>query len=111
MRLSKNELDSFPRFGIVTEDFFALDSLCFFTGKNLKYLTEALNSEYAIYSFFNSVAVLDNGGFQMRQQYIENILLPPPCSDLFSSFDFTDEEIMHIRDEIKRRKREIAKRL
>jgi hypothetical protein len=76
MRISKHDFANFPRFALVPERTFVVDSLCFITGNNLLFLLGILNSEFAQYYFFNSIAILDNGGMQMRQQYIE--LLPIP---------------------------------
>jgi len=76
MRISKNDSQIFPRFSIVPEDYFTLDSLCFIVGKNLKFLLSVLNSKLAAYYFFQNIAILDNGGMQMRQQYVENIPIP-----------------------------------
>ena len=70
-RISKCDFSAFPRFALAPEDFYVVDSLCFFTGENLNTLLHLLNSEYAAYYFFNNVAILDNGGMQMRQQYVE----------------------------------------
>ena len=112
MRLSPKDIDAFPRFCLVPEDFYTVDSLCFFTGQNLEQLIHVLNSEYAAYYFFNNVATLDNGGFQMRQQYVEQILLPPYVTkDVFSAFSFSEDEINYIRDVVRIRKNEIAKEL
>lgn len=76
MRISKSDAKSFPRFALLPDDFFVVDSLCFFTGNDLLYLQGVLNSEFAAYYFFKNIAILDNGGMQMRQQYIE--LMPIP---------------------------------
>ena len=112
MRLAKNDIQSFPRFASVPEGIVTLDSLCFFIGKDIEYLLDALNSEYASYYFFGSVATLDNGGFQMRQQYVENILIPPPGnSNLYEKFNFTDDEISFIKNTVLKRKHEILKDL
>ncbi len=76
MRISKKEKDSFPRFSIVPPDIYTLDSLCFIIGNNLDFLISILNSKIASYYFFNNIAILDNGGLQMRQQYIEKFQIP-----------------------------------
>ena len=118
MRLSKSDLDSFPRFCVVPKEFVVVDSLCFFTGSDLDILVQELNSEYAAYYFFNSVATLDNGGFQMRQQYIEEIPLPIlkhyngtiDCK-IYDAFGFTREEIEFIGLSVKQRKQEIENAL
>lgn len=75
-RISKNDFYDFPRFSLVDSNYFVVDSLCFFTGNNLDKLVHMLNSEFSAYYFFNTVAILDTGGMQMRQQYVENIPLP-----------------------------------
>ena len=79
MRISKSDVTDFPRFSFVPENYFVVDSLCFFTGNDMQYLQGILNSEFAMYYFFNNIAILDDGGMQMRQQYIE--LMPIPCVD------------------------------
>ncbi|MDR2168895.1 MAG: Eco57I restriction-modification methylase domain-containing protein [Planctomycetaceae bacterium] len=82
MRISKNDFNNFPRFAIVPQDMFVVDSLCFFTGNDLFYLQSVLNSEIAQYYFFNNIAILDNGGMQMRQQYIELFPIPIPSQKI-----------------------------
>ncbi|WP_281679514.1 hypothetical protein [Synergistes jonesii] len=87
----------------------------FFSGKQIELLLKVLNSEYAAYYFFNTVATLDNGGFQMRQQYVEEIPIPAriqtinDSSDVFKAFSFTPQEINFIKESIKQRKMEILK--
>ena len=120
-RISKNDIDDFPRFALVPENYVVLDSLCFFTGSYLKILVHLLNSKFAAYYFFNNVAILDNGGMQMRQQFVENIPLPfelknidfsdPETIDkkIFEAFNFTEEETNYINDYLKAKKAEISK--
>lgn len=110
MRLTRSDIEAFPRFCQVPSGIFTVDSLCFIVGDKLDHLISILNSEYAAYYFFNNVATLDNGGFQMRQQYIENIPIPPvsqvdkgPCE----AFGFTIEEKWFISDYVRLRKEEI----
>ena len=108
MRISKSDLVDFPRFSLVKEEMFPVDSLCFFTGEDLEYLQSVLNSGFAIYWFFNNIAILDNGGMQMRQQYIENFPIPGNAfkdikvSDdkIFELFDFTYKEVDFIKNQI-----------
>ena len=109
MRMTRSDIDAFPRFCTVPEGFFTVDSLCFFSGRFLDYLLSVLNSDFAAYYFFNNVATLDNGGFQMRQQYVENIPIPPyhENGDPFTAFKFTQEERNYIMQYIERRKTEI----
>lgn len=115
MRIAQSNIDGFPRFCLVPSGFYVVDSLCFFSGKDIEKIVLALNSEYATWYFFNNVATLDNGGFQMRQQYIEEIPLPnlnylsPYNVDkqLFIEFGFTNEEVNHIRKVIVDKKQEI----
>ena len=115
MRLSKSDVDSFPRFCIASADFFVVDSLCFFTGNDLNTIVNVLNSEFATYYFFNNVTTLDNGGFQMRQQFVEEIPLPKIAhninvtdSIIYNTFGFTNEEILYIQNFITRKKKEIV---
>jgi len=114
MRLSKSDLDAFPRFCSVPEGFFIVDSLCFFSGSDIDTLAKELNSEFAAYYFFNSVATLDNGGFQMRQQYVEEIPLPKLDTiensvdeEIYKAFNFTEDEIGFIKTSILNKKKEI----
>lgn len=114
MRLSKSDLNAFPRFCSVPEGFYVVDSLCFFSGSDIEILVQELNSEFASYYFFNSVATLDNGGFQMRQQYVEEIPLPrlktikgSVDEEIYKAFNFTEEEIQFIKISISNKKKEI----
>ena len=116
MRLSKSDLNAFPRFCSVPEGFYIVDSLCFFSGSDIEILVQELNSEFASYYFFNSVATLDNGGFQMRQQYVEEIPLPrlktikgSVDEEIYKAFNFTEEEIQFIKISISNKKKEIER--
>jgi len=117
-RISKHDFYDFPRFAVVPEGFVTLDSLCFFTGDRLNDLVALLNSQYAAYYFFNTVAILDNGGMQMRQQYVENIPLPNICLSenlseadidklIFEAFHFTSKEIDYVKSFLEMKKKEI----
>jgi hypothetical protein len=77
MRVHKTDVNNFPRFSYVKKNDFVVDSLCFMTGDNAKYILTILNSHFGKYHFEQRVAVLDDGGFQMRQQFIEEIYIPP----------------------------------
>ena len=115
MRISKKEIDSFPRFCAVEADTFVVDSLCFFTGNDIVKLCNILNSNYAAYYFFRNIAILDNGGMQMRQQYIEGIPIPLSLkckenindNDIFDAFSFTDNERDFIIHYVRKRYNEI----
>ena len=113
MRISKNDVESFPRFAIVDPNIYLVDSLCFFTGENLEKLCYYLNSTFATYYYLKNIVALDNGGMQMRQQYIEEI--PCPAIDsivddesIFKYFRLSQDEIDFIKDYIAKRKYEIA---
>ena len=115
MRMAKNDIDNFPRFSTADSEMYVVDSLCFFTGKNIDKLCIVLNSEYAAYYFFSHVAVLDNGGFQMRQQYVENIPIPNTINinkeeDVYAAFGFNHEEVSYIKTVVAKRKNEIVSR-
>ena len=114
MRLTQTDINAFPRFCIVPEDYMVVDSLCFFSGSNIHFIVSALNSEFATWYFFNNVATLDNGGFQMRQQYVEEIPLPEISKIetdinelIYNAFGFDNDEISYIRRVIEERKKEI----
>ena len=53
MRIAQSDIDAFPRFCYAPGNFFVVDSLCFFSGKNIEQIVLALNSEYAAWYFFN----------------------------------------------------------
>ena len=112
MRISKSEIDSFPRFSKADAGFFVVDSLCFFTGENIDKLCTFLNSSLATYYYLKNIAILDNGGMQMRQQYIEEIPCPyldniTDDNSIYNLFNFTTGEIDFIENYIKMRKNEI----
>ena len=114
MRIAQSNIDGFPRFCLVPSGFYVVDSLCFFSGKDIEKIVLALNSEYATWYFFNNVATLDNGGFQMRQQYVEEIPLPrlktikgSVDEEIYKAFNFTEEEIQFIKISISNKKKEI----
>ena len=121
-RISKNDFSDFPRFSLVPEDYVTLDSLCFFTGRHLDVLIHLLNSKFAAYYFFNNVDILDNGGMQMRQQFVENIPLPQSLINIdylsiasidkiiFDAFGFNDTEINFISDYLENKKAEISQK-
>ena len=120
-RISKSDFDDFPRFAIVDPGYYVVDSLCFFTGKNLTKLIKVLNSEFAAYYFFKSVAILDAGGMQMRQQYVENIPVPEKLDELsfegedvnqiiYNSFGLNQNEIDYIKSFLEQKREEISKR-
>lgn len=114
MRLTKRDVEDFPRFALIPEGIMTVDSLCFFSGKNIDQICHLLNSEYASYYFLRNIVALDNGGLQMRQQYIEEIPLPQ-CDGLtnesiYSFLGLTTEEINFIKDYINMRKIEVLNR-
>lgn len=81
MRVHKSEDNSFPRFGLAPVNSYVVDSLCFIVGKNIKYFAAVLNSKYGEKYFRENIAILDNGGMQMRQQYVELIKIPQMTSE------------------------------
>ena len=118
MRISKSEADSFPRFCSAEAGIYVVDSLCFFTGNNIDELCKILNSTYAAYYFFRNIAILDDGGMQMRQQYVEEIPIPPCLitkgeniedKEIFDAFSFTEGEREFISRYVRDRYNEITK--
>lgn len=114
MRITKRDVNDFPRFALIPEGIFTVDSLCFFSGNEIERICFILNSEYAAYYFLKNIVALDNGGLQMRQQYIEEMPLPMVSDNsdesIYSTFGFTDDEILFISNYIKSRKEEILER-
>jgi len=118
MRISKSEADSFPRFCSAEAGIYVVDSLCFLTGKNIDELCKILNSTYAAYYFFRNIAILDDGGMQMRQQYVEEIPIPQCITakgeiiddnEIFDAFSFTESEREFISRYVRDRYNEITK--
>lgn len=110
---------TFPRFALINEPMYTIDSLCIMTGLSLTFLISVLNSVYAAYWFFNNVPILDNGGLQMRQQFIENIPIPKEFlrstpkgaisdTSLCNAFHFTTVEQTLIAEKVAEKLRVIA---
>ena len=76
MRVHKKET-RYPRFGYVEPEKYVIDSCCLITGEKwIPYVLAILNSRFSEYIINKKVAVLDSGGFQVRQQYVEDMLIP-----------------------------------
>ena len=74
-------------------------------------VTDAAGS-LSTYYYLKNIAILDNGGMQMRQQYIEEIPCPKfdyitDDNSIYNLFGFTVDEIGFIENYIKMRKKEI----
>ena len=113
MRMTKSDVDCFPRFTVVDKGIYVINTLYFFTGTSANRVCFVLNSEYAAYYFLSNVAVLDKGGFRMFKQYVENIPIPDVskiCSEegVYTAFSFTEEEKSYIKAVVARRKEEIV---
>ena len=120
-RISKDNVDNFPRFALVKEDMFVLDSCCFMVGEHLPLLIKFLNSEFAYYYFLCNVAALDVGGIQMRQQYVQKIPVPKNLQELaccencdidktiYRLFSLSKEEISFVEKKLKERKQLIVR--
>ena len=114
MRITKNDINNFPRFSIVPSGYYTVDSLCFFTGNDLQYLMRVLNSEFAAYYFMCNIVSLDNGGFQMRQQFVEQFPIPnikkevSNNQDIYDLYDFNTVEREYIHNIVASRLNEIA---
>jgi hypothetical protein len=76
MRISKTNNDDFPRFSIVDEMCFVLNSCYLITGERLEFLIAVLNSEMGVFQYFTRIISFDDGGIRMRSQYIEQIPIP-----------------------------------
>lgn len=79
-----------------------------------------MNSTYAAYYFFRNIAILDDGGMQMRQQYVEEIPIPQCLiakgeniedKEILDAFSFTESEREFISRYVRDRYNEITKAL
>ncbi len=73
MRIAKDDVEEkdFPRFSLAREC--TLAGAPIITRKILKYLAALLNSNCAKRYFKTIVPILDNGGYQISQQYVESL--------------------------------------
>lgn len=73
MRIAKDDVEEkdFPRFSLAREC--TLGGAPIITRKILKYLAALLNSNCAKRYFKTIVPILDNGGYQISQQYVESL--------------------------------------
>lgn len=113
MRMTKSNVNNFPRFSVVDNGIFTDKTAFIGRGKQLDKMCTVLNSEFAIFWFINNVAVLDNGGFCMSKIYIENIPIPNLSKinneeDVYTAFGFSDDEITFIKSVVARRKEKIV---
>ena len=116
MRITKVDVNDYPRFCLIKEPIYSNNSIHFFTGNNLDSLVCLLNSEYATWWFFNTVAVLDAGGMQMRKIFVENIPLPKLINNItrknveemiYQAFKFSKSEVTYIQNVIRKKQSEI----
>ena len=116
MRITKADVNDYPRFCLIKEPIYSNNSIHFFTGNNLDSLVCLLNSEYATWWFFNTVAVLDAGGMQMRKIFVENIPLPKLIKNvtrknvdemIYQAFKFSKSEVTYIQNVITQKQSEI----
>jgi len=116
MRITKADVNDYPRFCLIKEPIYSNNSIHFFTGNNLDSLVCLLNSEYATWWFFNTVAVLDASGMQMRKIFVENIPLPKLIKNvtrknvdemIYQAFKFSKSEVTYIQNVITQKQSEI----
>lgn len=116
MRITKSDVKDYPRFGLVPAGIYSNNSVHFFTGNNLETMVCLMNCEYSTWWFFNTVAVLDAGGMQMRKIFVENLPLPKldgkvtkdnVNEKVYKAFGFTEVEITFIRQVIKNKQEEV----
>ena len=116
MRMTRKDVNAFPRFAVIDADFLTDKTAYFFVGGHLNSLCYMLNSTYAAYYFLNNAGILDKGGVMMNKMYVENIPLPKSLADatdiddeaIYKAFGFTDEEVAFIEGFIAQRKAEIV---
>ncbi|MFC3363917.1 hypothetical protein ACFOG5_12135 [Pedobacter fastidiosus] len=79
MRIHKNSVEKFPRFGFDKSGEYLTDKTSFFaTGEDIEIVLAILNSSMGKYLCSQYVSILDDGGYLMQKIYIENIPLPKP---------------------------------
>lgn len=96
MRIHRQPDRSFPRFATIDKGIYSTNNVSLLIGENLFYLLGVLNSKFAGYYFLRNIAILDNGGMQMRQQFVENIPIPI----INESNSKLKEEIEHLVEDI-----------
>ncbi len=101
MRVHQSEDGNFPRFSYAQKGIFTLDSLCFVTGDNLYALVGILNSSIAKGYYYDVVPVLDSGGFQMRQEYIQAFKVPSITKKNKTVFQNLNELVKQIVSKLK----------
>ena len=85
MRIHKNSVDRFPRFGYDKQGKYFTDKTCFFaTGEKIEYLMIFFNSLIGRYLCSKYVSILDDGGYLMQKIYLENIPVPDFESEISS---------------------------
>ncbi|MBZ4650838.1 MAG: adenine-specific DNA-methyltransferase [Thermosipho sp. (in: thermotogales)] len=62
-----------PMFCIVSSGFYILDSMAFFTGNDLKYITSVLNSKLIHFYILKNVHRYGFTGFRLSNQYVERL--------------------------------------
>jgi hypothetical protein len=81
MRVHKNDLLNFPRFGFDDESFYCDKTTFIATGEQIKYLLGVLNSSLGRYLIKEYVTKLDTGGYMMQKVFLEVIPIKVPSSD------------------------------
>jgi len=80
MRIHKNDITNFPRFGFDDESFYCDKTTFIATGDHIKYLLGVLNSNIGRYLIKEYVTKLDTGGYMMQKVFLEVIPIKVPSS-------------------------------
>jgi adenine-specific DNA-methyltransferase len=80
MRIHKNDITNFPRFGFDDKSFYCDKTTFIATGDHIKYLLGVLNSNIGRYLIKEYVTKLDTGGYMMQKVFLEVIPIKVPSS-------------------------------
>jgi adenine-specific DNA-methyltransferase len=81
MRIHKNDLSNFPRFGFDNDSFYCDKTTFIATGEHIKYLLGLLNSKLGRYLIKEYVTKLDTGGYMMQKVLLETIPIKVPSPE------------------------------
>ena len=93
MRIKRDNNELFPRFSYIKDYVFTNNSCFLATGRNIKYILAFLNSVIGRYQLSQMVSILDNGGYFMREIYINLFKVPKGNPSFQESIDLLLSEI------------------
>jgi hypothetical protein len=94
MRIHKNDLSNFPRFGFDDESFFCDKTTFIATGDNIRYLLGILNSKIGRYLIKEYVTKLDTGGYMMQKVFVEVIPIKIPSTKEKANIEYIVKKVI-----------------